>query len=52
MALVQIPPTEARVRWDRAANRPAEIRWSSPADSRSRGCGMNARRIPSVAVRA
>jgi hypothetical protein len=27
MALVKIPPTEARVRWDRAANRPAELRW-------------------------
>ena len=27
MALVRIPPIEARVRWDRAANRPAEIRW-------------------------
>jgi hypothetical protein len=27
MALVQVPPTEARVRWDRAANRPTEIRW-------------------------
>jgi hypothetical protein len=27
MALVKIPPTEARVRWDRAANRPTEIRW-------------------------
>ena len=27
MALVQIPPTEARVRWDRAANRPTEISW-------------------------
>lgn len=28
MALVQIPPTEARVRWDRAANRPTEISWA------------------------
>ena len=27
MALVRIPPIEARVRWDRATNRPAEIRW-------------------------
>ena len=27
MALVKISPTEARVRWDRAANRPTEIRW-------------------------
>jgi alpha-D-ribose 1-methylphosphonate 5-triphosphate synthase subunit PhnI len=25
MALVQVPPTQARVRWDRAANRPAEV---------------------------
>ena len=28
MALVQISPIEARVRWDRAADRPAEIRWN------------------------
>lgn len=28
MALVQIPPVEARVRWDRRADRPAEMRWS------------------------
>ena len=28
MALVQISPIEARVRWDRAAHRPAEIRWN------------------------
>lgn len=27
MALVQIPPTEARVHWDRAANRPGAISW-------------------------
>jgi hypothetical protein len=27
MALVQIRPVEARVRWDRAAGRPAEVRW-------------------------
>jgi hypothetical protein len=27
MALVQIVPVEARVRWDRAADRPAEVRW-------------------------
>ena len=25
MALVHVAPTEARVRWDRAANRPAEV---------------------------
>lgn len=27
MALVQIPPTEAQVRWDRSTHRPTEIRW-------------------------
>ena len=27
MALIQIPPAEARVRWDRAADRPASVRW-------------------------
>src|SRR5918995_1784479 len=27
MALVQISPIEARVRWDRRADRPAEVRW-------------------------
>jgi hypothetical protein len=27
MALVQIPPVEAHVRWDRTAARPAEISW-------------------------
>jgi len=27
MALVHVPPTEARVRWDRAANRPGEVSW-------------------------
>lgn len=27
MALVHIRPTEARVRWDRAARRPASVRW-------------------------
>ena len=27
MALVQIPPVEARVRWDRTADRPAEVSW-------------------------
>lgn len=27
MALVQIPPAEARVRWDRSADRPASVRW-------------------------
>ncbi len=28
MALVQISPIEARVRWDRRADRPSEVRWS------------------------
>lgn len=28
MALVQIPPTEARVQWDRAADRPAAVSWN------------------------
>ena len=28
MALVQIKPVEAHVRWDRHAGRPAEVRWS------------------------
>jgi hypothetical protein len=28
MALVQITPVEAQVRWDRAADRPSEIRWN------------------------
>ena len=27
MALVQIPPVEAHVRWDRSADRPTEISW-------------------------
>jgi len=27
MALVQIPPVEAQVRWDHHAHRPTEIRW-------------------------
>lgn len=27
MALVQIPPVEAHVRWDRRTDQPAEIRW-------------------------
>lgn len=27
MALIQIPPAEADVRWDRAADRPATVRW-------------------------
>ena len=27
MALVKISPIEARVRWDRRADRPAEVRW-------------------------
>ena len=28
MALVRISPIEAHVRWDRHANRPAEVRWN------------------------
>ena len=28
MALVQIKPIEAHVRWDRNAGRPSEVRWS------------------------
>ena len=28
MALVQINPVEAHVRWDRQAGRPSEVRWS------------------------
>lgn len=28
MALVQIPPVEAQIRWDRGADRPSEIRWA------------------------
>ena len=28
MALVQIPPVEAQIRWDRSADRPSEIRWA------------------------
>lgn len=28
MALVHIPPVQARVRWDRSAARPAEVRWA------------------------
>lgn len=27
MALIEIPPAEADVRWDRAADRPARVRW-------------------------
>jgi len=27
MALVQIPPVAARVRWDRSTDRPIEVRW-------------------------
>jgi hypothetical protein len=27
MALVQIPPVEAQVRWDHHAHRPTDIRW-------------------------
>ncbi|MDQ2690197.1 MAG: hypothetical protein M3Y29_07995 [Chloroflexota bacterium] len=29
MALVQIPPVEAEVRWDRSAHRPSEVRWGT-----------------------
>lgn len=29
MALVQIPPVEAHVRWDRGADRPAEVSWGN-----------------------
>ncbi len=28
MALIRIPPVEAQVRWDRAADRPASVRWT------------------------
>jgi hypothetical protein len=28
MALVQITPVEAQVRWDRVADRPSEVRWN------------------------
>ncbi len=28
MALVQISPIEAHVRWDRIADRPSEVRWN------------------------
>ena len=28
MALVRISPIEARVRWDRHTDRPADVRWS------------------------
>jgi hypothetical protein len=28
MALVQISPIEAHVRWDRQADRPSEVRWN------------------------
>lgn len=27
MALVQIPPVEAQVRWDRHSHRPIDVRW-------------------------
>lgn len=27
MALIQIPPAEAQVRWDRMAGRPSTVRW-------------------------
>ena len=30
MALVQITPVEARVRWDHTAQRPADIAWNGP----------------------
>lgn len=29
MALVNISPIEAQVRWDRRADRPAEVRWGN-----------------------
>lgn len=29
MALVQIPPVEARVRWDRSTDLPSEVRWNN-----------------------
>jgi hypothetical protein len=29
MALVQIPPIETRVRWDRATDRPSHISWNN-----------------------
>jgi hypothetical protein len=29
MALVQIPPVEARVRWDRSTDRPSEVSWNN-----------------------
>ena len=28
MALVHVPPVEATIRWDRSANRPAEVSWN------------------------
>ena len=28
MALTQIPPVEAHVRWDRRTERPVEVRWN------------------------
>ena len=28
MALVQIPPVEVRVRWNRAAGRPSDVTWA------------------------
>jgi hypothetical protein len=28
MALVHVPPVEARIRWDRSSNRPAEVSWA------------------------
>lgn len=28
MALINIPPVEARVRWDRGAGRPSSVRWN------------------------
>ncbi|HJP71927.1 MAG TPA: hypothetical protein VJ975_09430 [Candidatus Limnocylindria bacterium] len=29
MALVDIPPVEARVRWDRATDRPSRVSWNN-----------------------
>ena len=47
MALVQISPIEAHVRWDRHADRPAEVRWNgpSPPGHRARRRARRARRV-------
>ena len=39
MALVKINPTVARVRWDRRADRPADVRWNG---RRIRVAGLDA----------